>query len=50
MRTAFINITNPNINRFLMNLDEAVELFVQKADASMIENFADSSHIGGVIE
>lgn len=48
-----ITITNPNMTRFLMNLDEAVELvrfafqhaepgdlFVQKADASTIGNLA----------
>lgn len=48
-----ITITNPNMTRFLMNLDEAVELvrfafnnadpgdlFIQKADASTIGNLA----------
>ena len=48
-----ITITNPAMTRFLMNLDEAVELvrfafnhanpgdlFIQKADASTIENLA----------
>lgn len=48
-----ITVTNPNMTRFLMNLDEAVELvifafknakpgdlFIQKADASTIENIA----------
>lgn len=48
-----ITITNPNMTRFLMNLDEAVDLvlfafehakpgdlFIQKADASTIEDLA----------
>ena len=48
-----ITITNPHMTRFLMNLDEAVDLvrfafnhanpgdlFIQKADASTIENLA----------
>lgn len=48
-----ITITNPDMTRFLMNLDEAVDLvafafrhanpgdlFIQKADASTIENLA----------
>ena len=48
-----ITITNPNMTRFLMNLDEAVELvkfafehaapgdlFIQKADASTIDDLA----------
>lgn len=49
-----ITITDPNMTRFLMNLDEAVDLvafafehaepgdlFIQKADASTIEDLAD---------
>lgn len=53
-RKAPITITNPNMTRFLMNLDEAVELvafaferaepgdlFIQKADASTIGDLAD---------
>ena len=53
-RKAPITITDPNMTRFLMNLDEAVELvsyaflnaepgdlFVQKADASTIGDLAD---------
>ncbi len=57
-RKAPITITDPNMTRFLMNLDEAVDLvafafehaepgdlFVQKADASTIGDLAD-----GVIE
>jgi len=52
-RKAPITITDPNMTRFLMNLDEAVELvafafehaepgdlFIQKADASTIGNLA----------
>lgn len=48
-----VTITNPSMSRFLMNLDEAVELvkfafeharpgdlFIQKSDASTIENLA----------
>ena len=50
-----ITITNPNMTRFLMNLDEAVDLvtfafehanpgdlFIQKADASTIQTLADA--------
>ena len=53
-RKAPITITDPNMTRFLMNLDEAVELvafafehaepgdlFIQKADASTIGDLAD---------
>ncbi len=53
-RKAPITITNPNMTRFLMNLDEAVDLvtfafrhaepgdlFIQKADASTIGDLAD---------
>lgn len=53
-RQAPITITDPNMTRFLMNLDEAVELvafafenaepgdlFIQKADASTIGDLAD---------
>lgn len=53
-RNAPITITDPNMTRFLMNLDEAVDLvafafehaepgdlFIQKADASTIEDLAD---------
>ena len=53
-RKAPITITDPNMTRFLMNLDEAVDLvtfafehaepgdlFIQKADASTIGNLAD---------
>ena len=53
-RKAPITITDPNMTRFLMNLDEAVDLvafafehaepgdlFVQKADASTIGDLAD---------
>lgn len=53
-RQAPITITDPNMTRFLMNLDEAVDLvafafehaepgdlFIQKADASTIGNLAD---------
>lgn len=53
-RRAPITITDPNMTRFLMNLDEAVdlvafafehaepgELFIQKADASTIGDLAD---------
>ena len=51
-----ITITDPNMTRFLMNLDEAVELvmfafqnanpgdlFIQKADASTIGDLAKAS-------
>ena len=54
-RRAPITITNPNMTRFLMNLDEAVglvafafehaepgDLFVQKADASTIGDLAEA--------
>lgn len=53
-RGASITITDPNMTRFLMNLDEAVDLvafafehaepgdlFIQKADASTISDLAD---------
>ena len=63
-RKAPITITDPNMTRFLMNLDEAVELvafafenaepgdlFIQKADASTIGDLADGvMKIFGVTE